>query len=83
MYSLTAIRSGSSLSAHNAPSASTNRTRCRLGPTGMSRSGTSVQSQSPSRPSPGQGEQPGRRRMDWDTGDVKGLLAYRKMGEPY
>src|SRR6266540_3653295 len=41
-YSLRAVRNGSSLRAYNLPSASTNFTRCRLGPTGMSRIATSA-----------------------------------------
>jgi hypothetical protein len=47
-YSLTAIRGGRSFNAHRRSSASTNLTRCRLGPTAMSRSATSgiIQSES-------------------------------------
>src|SRR5450759_3359659 len=66
-----AIRGGSSLSAHSPPSDSTNRTRCRLGPTAMSRSGTSVASQSASRSAHGRPNSPGvgtRNRMSSPAG---------------
>ena len=47
-YSLRAMAAGSSFNAHSRPSASTKRTRWRLGPTGTSWMATLVASHSPS-----------------------------------
>src|SRR6187402_654041 len=58
-YSRTAMRGGNSLSAHSAPSHWTNFTRCLLGPTAMSRNGTSGTSHSASGRSHGRPRSPG------------------------
>ena len=59
-YSRAAMRGGNSLSAHNCPSASTNLTRCRLGPTAISRSATCGAAQSRSGRSQGSTSSPGQ-----------------------